>query len=366
MKKTFPAILILIFTLSCVLVSTPELGETNFPLQQVAKVPVEAGVKDIALGYTWIAISTSDDKVMAVDIDTQEILWEIDFSTLSGLRKGVFMENDDLIAVSPDQIIVLDKSGNRKDIEVDKDVKTITEVFEVNSGYIYIVGGPNWDLQAYDYQKNIMLWEKRGLGRGVRDVSYDPENKLVYVTLDEKVYTDDNLTGKTLSEAVRHYGEHLIDGVLYTLTNTSERNEETHYEINAVDVKTQKTLWQNSFDLGLNDHVGPLLAVGDLLVFSGDGMIAFNKFSGEQAWEIDVHAFGESIDAPPVEFDDVIYAMGYASNTVFAVSPDEGTIIGTANLEKDDSFGVLYGEVFRLEDGILFNTSDSIVIYKIK
>ncbi len=363
MKKIIAAILILSFTLSCVLVSTPELGETNFPLQQVAKVPIEAGVKDIALGDTWIAISTSDDKVVAIDIDTQEILWKVDFSTLPW-NKGLFVDNDNLVAVSSDQIIILDKSGNRKDIEVDEDVKTITEVLEVNSGYIYVIGG-NWNLQAYDYQQNVMLWEKRGLGRGVRDVSYDPENKLVYVTLDETVYTDDNLTGKTLQEVARHFGEHLIDGVLYTLTNTSERNEETHYTINAVEVKTQKTLWQNSFDLGLNDHVGSLLTVEDILVFSGDGMVAFNKSSGEQVWKIDVRDFGEGFDAPLVEFDNVIYAMGYASNTVFAVSANDGSIIGTANLEKDGSFGVLYGEIFRLEDGILFNTSDSIVVYKL-
>jgi outer membrane protein assembly factor BamB len=365
MKKTVLAMLILPITFSCIPYSTPELGETNFPLQQVAKIPVEANVKEVVLGDTWMAISTTDEKIVSFDIDAQEMLWEIDFSTISSLgKKSMFVDEDNLIAVSSDQIVMVDKSGDRKYINVDEDVKPIIEVSEVNSGYIYVIGG-NWNLQAYDYQQNIMLWEERGLGRGVRDVSYDPGNKLVYVTLDETVYTDDNLTGKTLSEAARHYGEHLIDGVLYTLTNTNQNNAETHYEIKALDVKTQEMLWQNSFVLPYNNYRGNLLAVGGGLVFKDDyWMVEFNKLSGEELWKI---GFGEAITAPPVEFNNVIYAMGYDSHTVFAISADDGSIIGTANLEKDDFFAFIsYGEVFRIEDGILFNTSDSVVIYKIK
>lgn len=93
-------------------------------------------------------------------------------------------------------------------------------------------------------------------------------------------------------------------------------------------------------------------------------MIAFDRSNGEQVWNIDVHTFGEEFIVQPVEFDGVIYAVGYASNTIFAVSANDGSIIGTANLESENSFGVLYGEVFKLKDGILFNTSDAVVVYK--
>lgn len=363
MNKILSVLLVLSFIFSCFLYSTPPLGETNFPLKQVTEIPISGVIKKIAIGNTWIAIQTYD-AVTALDLDTFEKLWTLNIQ-VSRFGSGFLMDEDMLVTASEEQIILLDKQGNQREIDVDDDVKTIIRILDVNSGYIYIVGGPKWTLEAYDYSQNTMLWKKR-VGRGIIDVSYDATNKFAHVTMDDAVYVNDNLTGKTLQKIPRQYGEHLIDGVLYTFPNIDRSDTETHYEINAVDIKTQKTLWHNSFVLPANNYVGGLLIVGNLLIFSGDGMVALDKSNGQQSWKIDGDTFGEELDIPPVELGNIIFAIGYASDTVFAISADDGSIIGTANLESDGPFGNSYGEVFRLEDSILFNTSNSVVIYKIQ
>lgn len=366
MKKNVLALLILFVTFSCVFVSAPPIGEHDFPLKQVAKLSVEGVIKKIAVGDTWIAVSTSE-KIIAMDIDVQKILWRISFSTDSYSKFQII--DDKLFAASNDQIIMVDRQGLEKEIALAPFQETfpssinIIKLIAVYPNYLYVIRGLNWNLEAYDISKNAMLWRKQ-VGRGIVDVSYDPMDKFVYVTIDDTVYVDDNLTGEFIRKTERQFGKHLVDGVLYTLTNIANTDAEVHYKISAVDTITQKMLWQNGFVLPTNNYVGDFLTVDDLLVFSGDGIVAFDKSNGEQKWKIDVHTFGESFDAPPVEFNNVIYAMGYASNTVFAVSADDGSIIGTANLEKDISFDTSYGEVFRLKDGILFNTSNSVVIYK--
>lgn len=367
MKRIVPILLILPFVFSCVLYSTPPLGETNFPLKQIARIPIE-GIIGVAVGDTWIAAST-DKKIIAIDISDQKILWSIDFS-VDGYSKFQIV-NDVLFAASQDEVIMVNKQGLKKEIALSPLQESfspsinIIMMISVYPDYLYVIRGSNWYLEAYDISANTMLWRK-GVGRGIADVSYDPVDKLVYVTIDDTVYVNDNLTGEFLRKQARHLGEYLVGEVLYTLSITKKDNTETHYEIDAVDTKTQEKLWSNSFVLPANNFVGDFLTVGDLLVISGDGMIAFDRFDGEEIWEVDVHTFGEGFDVSPVEFDNVIYAIGYASKTVFAILPDDGSIIGTANLEKDNLFSVSSGEMFNIGDGILLTTSDAILIYKNK
>jgi outer membrane protein assembly factor BamB len=93
-------------------------------------------------------------------------------------------------------------------------------------------------------------------------------------------------------------------------------------------------------------------------------MIAIDKSNGEKIWESD--GVGEEFSTIPVEFDGVIYTMGIASSTVFAISFDDGSLIGTANLESDSPFGGSFESIYSLKDGIIFNTRNLVVIYKIK
>lgn len=367
MKRIIPALLVLPIIFSCVLVKTPPLGEHNFPLKQVAKISIE-GVINIAVGDAWIAVSTPEN-IVAMDINLQKILWTIKFS-VDGYSKFQIV-NDVLFAASQDQIIMVDKQGNEREIALAPLQETfsssinIIKLISVYPNYLYVIRGSTWNLEAYDISKNTLLWRKQ-VGRGISDVSYDSLNQLVYVTVGDVVYVDDSLTGEFIQKMTRRSKEHLVDGILYSLTYLDSSNAETHYEISAVDAATQKTLWQNSFVLPANNRVGDFLTFDNLLIFSGDGMVAFDKSSGEQIWKIDVHTFGEEFYFPPVEFDNVIYAMGNASGTVFAVSKDDGSIIGTANLEQDNFLSASSGEIFRLKDGILFTTSNSVVIYKNK
>src|SRR5258706_2146618 len=146
MKKIIYILLILRVIFSCVLVKTPPLGEHNFPLRQVKKVSIGGEIKEIAVGNTWVAVQTPD-AITALDIDTFKKLWTLKIQ-VNPFKEGFKIVDDMLVTASEKQIIMLDKQGNKKEIDVDDDVKTITRILEVNSGFIYLVEGPEWTLQA--------------------------------------------------------------------------------------------------------------------------------------------------------------------------------------------------------------------------
>ena len=80
-----------------------------------------------------------------------------------------------------------------------------------------------------------------------------------------------------------------------------------------------------------------------------------------------MHSIGEEFSTVPIGFDSVIYVMGDASGTVFAISADDGSVIGTVNLKSDSLFSAdANAGVNKLDDGILFNTRNEIVIYEAK
>src|SRR5688572_20494456 len=76
MKKFVLAIALLPILLSCMLYSTPPLGEINFPLKKAQTIPIGKNIREIAVGDTWVAVQTSDS-IIGLDIDSFEILWTI-------------------------------------------------------------------------------------------------------------------------------------------------------------------------------------------------------------------------------------------------------------------------------------------------
>lgn len=358
MEKIVSLALILPITLACVLISTPPLGETNFPLQQVTSLPIDGEIGQIAVAETWMAVSTQKGKLIAIDLETQNVLWEINFPVILW-SNGLLVQNDILIAASQDQIITVDRAGTKKEINLDDDVVTVINMPGIYSGYLYILGGSNWTLEAYDISKNTLLW-KTQVGRGGADnVFYNSSNDIAYVA-GGSISAFNNSKGDLIWEQT---GNVLIstfeDGVLYVF---EEKNLKDHYQIAAIDVSRRKELWSRDFVFQPADNVNQLTILGDLLVASAGDLIALDKSTGDQIWRVNV---GETFYTAPIEFDRNLYGMGGASSTVFAVSPKDGSILGTVNLEEDDIFlANSLGRVHKLEDGIVFNTTDAVVIYK--
>jgi outer membrane protein assembly factor BamB len=371
MMKKVSILLILPIMLSCILYVTPPSGETNFPLKRVASISIDGVIRDIAVGETWIALHTHDDKIIAIDINTHKILWETSMD-VNNYGESFKMVDNKLFASSQDQIIIVDQQGQEKEIalaplkENFPSPINIIKVAAISPDYLYVIRGSNWTLEAYDISQNTVLWEKQ-VGRGIGSIFYDISKNLAYVSIGYSVYAFENNSGKLLWEIDAVSGRYFEGDVLYMFTDISSNDIETLHEINAVDIKNKKKLWLDSLVLPPNYRVNDLMIVGNSLIVGGDGIIAIDKSVGKQMWTIDVHKIGEEFEAPIIEFNKVLYAVGSASGTVFAISLTDGSVIGTVNLESDNLLSSDSNTgVYNLEDGILFNTRTTVVIYKVK
>ena len=338
--------------------------ESNFPLKQVQTFSVNESIEKIAVSDTWIAIYTRG-KVTAVDVETQKTLWSIDL-VRTDTDSEFQIINDILVAATEnDQIVLVNKFGQKRELDMKHEEGRITRLVAIYPNYIYVIRVHNvWTLEAYDISQNALLWTTR-VGRGGCDVFYVASKNVAYVTTrDKSIRAFDNATGKVVWEQDRSSLHSAFEGdVLYTVEHTSDTNT---FRFSAFDVESQKELWKK--DITSITHVYKLTIIDEFLIASeSDGLIALNKSSGDEVWQTDT---GEPFYTRPVEFDDMIYAKG-PSFTVYAISPSNGDVIGFVQLESENpifgqpKYEVLTG-VYSLKDGIAVNTRNAVVIYKAK
>lgn len=108
---------------------------------------------------TWIAVYTPN-QITAIDIDTQKILWNINFTVDIILDYQFQAVDDELVAVSTDQIILLNRAGEKKVINLqshgyDFDIIQLAAVYP---NYLYIIRNSMRFIEAYDISKNEMVW----------------------------------------------------------------------------------------------------------------------------------------------------------------------------------------------------------------
>jgi outer membrane protein assembly factor BamB len=358
--RIFLVLLILPLMLSCIMYSTPPLGETNFPLEQVAKFPIDGNIHAIAVSDNWIA-AHAINKITGIDATSQETLWNIELDLFSKAN-GFQMIDDNLVAASSDRVILLNKFGQVRDISLEPGRGYIIDLAGVYPNYVYAMRG-NWILEAYDIPANRLIW-KMPLGRGVPAVHLDASSNIADVVTYGSTRAVDNLTGSVLWEreggALNSAYE---DGILYSYR---VMNGKDNYRLAAIDLQSQNELWGLDMVFPPAGGVNELTVIGNLLIASGGpGLIALDKSTGEKIWET---ALGEHIYTSPVEFEGVLYAKDGGSRTVYAISLQDGSILGTANLEPDSMLSLedTGTGVYRLKDGIVFNTKDAVVIYKHK
>src|SRR5687768_11826684 len=357
MKKISPAVLILPIMLSCMLYSPLTLGEFDFPLNKAFTIPVDGNIIEIAVADDWIAVHTYK-KITAIDMDTKEILWSLDFPVISW-GEGFLMNNDVLIAASPEQIMVMNKLGEKKEINLHSDVKTITRILAVSSNYLFVLGG-GWVVEAYDISNNTMLW-RLNVDRGMGKLFYDPLTNVAYVTTDDSLRAFDNSSGELLWEMKGVSGQGIFfgRGVLYL---PAASNLENAFRFTAIDAASQEKLWEEDIVRPPNYKVFEEMIIDNLYITSGNGMLAIDTTNGERVWT--TPSVGEELYTVPIKFGEAIYVQG-ETGAVYAISPNDGTVIGYVRLE-DIGFDSAGGGVYALKDGIVFSTRNEIVVYKAK
>ena len=261
MKKIILVLLVCLTMQSCSLYSSPPLGETKFPLKRVLSLPTEKNVHGIAIGETWIAFYT-DDSIIAMNLDMREKLWTTKMK-VQDYGDSFRMIKNKLIAVSEDQILLIDKDGYRKEISLDlieapvsiiktQDPNNIIKVMSIYTDYIYVVRGSSWILEAYNISKNTIMW-KLPVGRGIGNVLYDSSSDVVYLITDDSIRAFENLSGRLLWEMNGTFGKSAFDsGILYVREASKDQNT---YKMVAIDVHSQKELWMKNITIPQNDGV---------------------------------------------------------------------------------------------------------------
>jgi outer membrane protein assembly factor BamB len=358
MKKLVLAITFLPILLSCVLYSTPPLGDTNFPLKKSQSIPIGETIRDIAIGDTWIAVQTNNS-IIGLDIDTFATLWKIDVR-VNVFGEGFKIVGDRLVTISEGQkLILVDRNGNKEEKALDDDVTTVVRIPGIYPDYVYVVGGSYWSLEVYDLVQDKMLWKSK-VGRSIGPVFYDPANNIAYLTKDDSITAYENSSGKVLWKKENVYGRGALfdSGILYVSASSSV---EGAFTLAAIEGVSQATLWEKDIVRPTDIKASDQTLIGNLLIFRGYGMFAIDKTNGELVWT--VPSIGEEFIETPVEFNGLIY-IREDTGSVFAISLKDGTIIGHVKLEERDRSDKVYGGVHTLRDGIVFNTKNDLVIYK--
>jgi hypothetical protein len=363
-KKTIVVTLILLTTLSCSLFGYPPAasGDKDFPLVRFLTFPVNGTIREMAVGDTWLAYHTMKE-ITAIDLDTQKVIWQMDFPVIES-EEGFQIIGDQLIASSRSQIISLDRQGNQVNLLTLKPADSseyILKVIGLYPNYAYVILGPMWTLEAYDIANKVVLWKTDRM----ENAFYEPLTNIVYaITRAGNIQAIDNNNGTTLWQ---HSGNVVqstySEGILFLYEHIKG---DSRYELSAFDVKSQQELWRTNFTNISADNVYKLTTINQLLLIGTEsGLLAFDRHSGTNIWTANI---GEPIDTSPIEFNDLIYVKGIYNRAIYALSPINGSVIGVADMENE-TFSMsadIYTGVYQISNGIIFCTTNSIFIYKIK
>ncbi len=358
MKKIFLLFFILFIAASCSSGNNVPLDESNFPLDNHITVPIVGNVREIAVAGTWIAVDTGD-KIVALDPGSGSVMWSIDFPVIA-YTQGFLVSGDTLIAASSTEVISVDKNGRNREFALDSGVKNITRLTSVYPDYLYIVGH-SWMFGAYDILNGDLMWETP-VGRGGGDEAYyDNPSGLVFVS-GGSIRAFDHRTGKLEWIQDRNViSSAFASRVLYEYEKVNRNN---NYRVNAVDIGSKNDLWSRDFTFLPATGVNKLAVSENLVLLIGSDIIALDVSTGNQIWKTST---GETFYTSPVYFDGALYIKAGGGN-VYAISPIDGSIIGKVTVQNND---LLSGDdarsgVYKISNGIVFNTRNSIEIYSEK
>lgn len=363
MKKIRTVILLfLLTTSSCYNYSENKKQEGEFPLVESLTINVNESIQQLAISDDWAVVETPG-KLTAIDITTQDTLWTLDdFSPDVDSQFGI--TEDIFTTVSYERILIVDRTGERKTVDLDPNGGDIIQLISTYPDYLYIIRGHSWNLEVYDISNNILLWET-GVGRGQTNAFYDSQSGIAYIVTPRTIKAFENSNGKLLWERKTNVRQSFYDnGLLYLVEQSDNQG---NFKFVAVDGGDGHEFWSKGYPLGKDIEICQLSLVQNMLVATTRFYyLAIDKNNGNQLWqsqEID-DIFYHSL----IEYDKVLYARG-SSGKLYAISIADGAFIGTVFLEENPRFQSRYEsskKVFKLIDGIAISTTEKIIVWKSK
>lgn len=356
-KKIYNIVLLFLFLGACSSSSfTSE--EENFPLKQSLAFTSSEDIYSIGASNNVLIFSTFGT-VQSVDTPTFETIWKIDNFLLNS--EIAFTDGYTVLMSNEEVLLISDKTEIRR-LNLSEKRKNNIELTAIGN-YIYVVRGGFWDLEVYDILENKMIWDVK-VGRGGADIYYEPSLDIVYVVTYSAVSAFQNSTGNLLWEReIKVDFSAYANGMLFLVKDDSVSRK---YTILTLDTSTGGEVWRSEYKYSLPIYVEGIGIFQDTLILNAHYLlVAFDASNGLYKWETSEN--NAVFYTKPVLLRENLYIKG-SNKKVYAVSLNDGEIIGSVQLEPYMNIGLMPGYeadsgIYLYRDGIVFKTRDSIVYY---
>ncbi len=304
----------------------------TFPLSPKWVFPVGDEIYSVAASSQKIAIAKPNGIVL-IDSDTGSLIWEYPCSIEP--QSKLYFSEELLIAQSSSQIYVISTTGAElKVIELKRNFGETTNIIAVFSEYAFIVRTPAWQLEVYNLGDGTMVWSD-GVGRGIKNIDYDAVSETLYITSLNFIRAYNIKSGEKLWETPQGVSTSIYEsGSLYYFGLADSRDV---YFFARYDVSTLNLMWTLNFSPAIQTDIYNLTISDNTLVAGTTyGLLAMDKSKGTQLWNLKV----DEIYTKPVVIDNVVYVKSSSSKTVYAISLNDGQMLGNMQLEPPPSVGI--------------------------
>ena len=331
--------------------------EHNFPLAKSKSIDLNEDVGTIAVSDSFLVFETPNT-LQAVDIDTDKTLWTLNDFNLNP-ESEIMFSNDVTIIMLRNNVLLVDSKGNQTFLNLNRKLSQNIDLIEVYKNFVYIIRGGDWTLEVYDISKNKLLWETP-TGRGGTQIFYDNSKDIVYVTNVSSIRAFNNDAGELLWQYdIRIDESAYYNDVLYICETSFD---DKTYRVTALEVKSQKVLWEYESASSLGMYVQKCSVFKDTLIINTSiGLYLMDIREGKFIRHI-LGSYG--FYQLPVSFNDITYVKGL-NKAVYAISLESDNVEGYVQLEPSPVLGAPLEDfkVFLYKDGIIFKTKNEIVFY---
>lgn len=356
MKNVLTALLLLCSLSACAAHTETTEPTLGFPLRQRSVVPFKEPIQEIAVARTWIAVATPTH-ITAIDLNTHRVLWTAGFPVIP-YDDGMLVFEDTVVAASTDQVWLFTREGQHRTLRVDSQVQQITRLVAAYPQFLYVLGGQEWSLEAYDLSSGNVRWNYR-VGRGGASNAYLDESKNILYVSGHSIMAINNQTGSPLwmipTDTMISV---LARDVIYEYDSLGRDDA---YHVAAFRVSDHEQVWSKSYEFPPASGINQLRVFGDKLLLCGSRLIALDTSDGHQVWQV---AAGDTFFACPAEFNGVLYGKTGTTRTVYAIAPSNGAVLGKAlSGPYPLTVGADTNGIYGWDHGVVFSTGNQLVIF---
>lgn len=357
MKKVL-YLLLLIFISACTSSSNHSKSGEGFPLREIRHLSADFPIRFVAVSDTWVVLA-SPDTLLAKDAKTGDILWQMD-GFLIDTDSIYQIEGDYFIAEVSEKIIIINKSGEMKFLQMREWTNNIIRVVAVSKNHLYVIRG-NWVLEAYDFVENQYLWEI-SVSRGITRVYPGSDENTPIVVSPDRIYTIENSTGELLWQQIIKSDNSAFNNPVLFFVSVDDRNAGTH-QVTAFNTASGEQKWSITLELDTPGRIHQIIPTKNLLVLvTNFNHIALDIKTGEEIWRLlipDGYFYSQ-----PVLIDDVLYSKT-AAGQIYAISMATGDVIGYLSLPSSPALlheEDIYNNLFKIEN-YLVTINDKALIF---